>query len=185
MSATTIRPGRVQTRAMDVDQIRDGMKGDEGDAERQEAHGFQAQHADAEQPLHAVDEEVEILERPEHGEVRYNTERRGSGSRPPTRPVDHDRHRVVHRDDDQQNEYEPGLAPRVENEGGQQQKDVFRRDAREEEVDRQEYREKIEQECDGRKNHARAPQTGAASYQSRPQPALASRAGQARESGQP
>src|SRR5215213_10878981 len=130
---------------MDVDQIRNGVKGDEGNAKREEAHRLQAEDAEAEQPLYTRDEEVEVLERAEQTEICANSEGRGCGSRRALRSVDRNRHGVIHHQDDQQNEYEPGFPPRVEHQRSEQQKDVLRRDAREEVVDRQEYRQKIKQ----------------------------------------
>ena len=113
--------------AVDVDDVRDGVEGEERDADRQQhARHDDRRHAeDQEQRVDVVGEEVRVLEDAEHDEVDRDGEREALfRRRRAVGAVDRDRHPVVERDRPEHQPREGAAALRVEDDARDEQQPV-------------------------------------------------------------
>ena len=138
--------------AMDVDQIRDRVKREERNAERQREAG-QRERIRADERVDRPDGEVGVFEQSEQREIGGDTERGRELAPAALRRADRQRGAVVHHDLAGEQQDETRLAPGVEQQRSKQQNDVLRRDAWRRAIEQEEQRQEVEQECDGRKQH--------------------------------
>ena len=137
--------------AMHVDQVRDRVKGEERDAERQREAG-QRERGTGDR-VHRAEDKVGVLEQAEGGEVRRHRECRDEAAPVALRGTDHQGRCVVEDDLAGEQQDEDRLAPGVEQKRGRDENDVLRRDPGRHAINDEEQRQEIEQERDGREQH--------------------------------
>ena len=118
---------RRRVAAMDVDDVRDGVEGEEGDADRQQhpRHDDRPDAQSQEERVDVVGEEVRVFEHAEDREV--HGDRQGepaAGSRRSLGAMHRDRHPVVERDRSQHQPRERAAALGVEDDARDQQEPV-------------------------------------------------------------
>ncbi len=138
--------------AVDVDQVTQGVEGEEGDAQRQ---GDLA-------PLHAqpqgaqgLGEQARVFEHAQGQQVDGDRACQGRRPRPPLARVDHAGGHEVEADRAQHHQDHHRLAPGVEAQGQQQQDQVLGRHPAHGEIEAEGQRQEDEQEGRGREDHAR------------------------------
>ena len=132
---------------VDVDDVREAMEGEEGDAERQGDIGLRHHNSERpEQRREIAGDEIRIFEQRKDEKVARHRDGKRHPARRALSAIDDQRRKKVEDDREQKDQDEARFSPGVEKEREQERDDVFALDRRGEEIKSQKDRQEIEQE---------------------------------------